>query len=145
MIGAAIEVHRHLGPGLLESAYQTCLIKELLDTGFMVRSEVSLPIIYKNLKLDHGYRVDILVDNRLVLELKTVEFFTDVHFAQILTYMKLGNYPFGLLVNFDVSLLTKGVKRFILQPSACLRFLRETLCASVHLCVTTFSNFAATY
>jgi GxxExxY protein len=114
VIGAAIEVHKHLGPGLLESAYQTCLVKELKDAGLSIQSEVALPIMYKDIKLDHGYRIDILVENKLVLELKTVELFTDVHSAQILTYMKLGNYPLGLLINFHVSLLTKGVKRFIL-------------------------------
>ena len=114
VIGAAIEVHRHLGPGLLESAYQTCLIKELKDLGLAVQSEIALPIIYKDIKLNHGYRIDLLVENKLVLELKTVESFTDVHSAQILTYMRLGHYPLGLLINFHVSLLTKGVKRFIL-------------------------------
>ena len=100
VIGAAIEVHRHLGPGLLESAYQTCLIKELKDLGLAVQSEIALPIIYKDIKLNHGYRIDLLVENKLVLELKTVESFTDVHSAQILTYMRLGHYPLGLLINF---------------------------------------------
>ena len=86
IIGAAIEVHRTLGPGLLESAYQECLFYELKTLGFKVEKEKVLPIIYKEIKLDHGYRIDLLVENKIVLELKTVEFLTDVHTAQILTY-----------------------------------------------------------
>jgi GxxExxY protein len=113
IIGAAIEVHRALGPGLLESAYQECLFFELKSIGLNVKKEVSLPIIYKEIKLDHGYRIDLLVEEKIVLELKTVEKFTDVHSAQILTYMKLGNYPLGLLVNFHTKLLKNGIKRFI--------------------------------
>ena len=113
IIGAAIEVHRTLGPGLLESAYQECLFFELKNLGLKVKKEVSLPIIYKDIKLDHGYRIDLLVEDKIVLELKTVEAFTDVHSAQILTYMKLGNYPLGLLINFHTKLLKNGLKRFI--------------------------------
>ena len=113
IIGAAIEVHKTLGPGLLESAYQECLFFELKNLDLKVKKEVSLPIIYKDIKLDHGYRIDILVEDKIVLELKTVESFTDVHSAQILTYMKLGNYPLGLLINFHTKLLKYGLKRFI--------------------------------
>jgi len=113
IIGAAIEVHKALGPGLLESAYQECLLFELKSLGLEVKKEVSLPIIYKTIKLDHGYRIDLLVENEIVLELKTVESFTDVHSAQILTYMKLGKYPLGLLINFHTKLLKNGLKRFI--------------------------------
>ena len=113
IIGAAIEVHKTLGPGLLESAYQECLLFELKNLGLEVKKEISLPIIYKDIKLDHGYRIDLLVENKIVLELKTVESFTDVHTAQILTYMKLGNYPLGLLINFHTKLLKNGLKRFI--------------------------------
>lgn len=113
IIGAAIEVHKALGPGLLESAYQECLLFELKSLGLEVKKEVSLPIIYKTIKLDHGYRIDLLVENEIVLELKTVESFTHVHSAQILTYMKLGNYPLGLLINFQTKLLKNGLKRFI--------------------------------
>lgn len=113
IIGAAIEVHKALGPGLLESAYQECLFYELSNLGLNVKKEVSLPIIYKEIKLNHGYRIDLLVENRIVLELKTVESFTDVHFAQTLTYLKLGNYPLGLLINFHTKLLKNGIKRFI--------------------------------
>ncbi len=112
IIGKAIEVHRHLGPGLLESAYQECLYYELINEGLKVKKEKSLPIIYKEIKLDHGYRIDLLVENKIVIELKTVESFTDVHTAQILTYMKLGNFPLGLLINFHVKLLKNGIKRF---------------------------------
>lgn len=113
IIGAAIEVHRSLGPGLLESAYQECLYFELKALGYFVQKEISQPIIYKNLKLDHGYRIDLLVEHKIVIELKTVEKFTDVHTAQILTYMKLGDYPLGLLLNFNTKLLKNGIKRFI--------------------------------
>tara|TARA_R110002111_G_scaffold218140_1_gene280452 strand:- start:12057 stop:12434 length:378 start_codon:yes stop_codon:yes gene_type:complete len=116
IIGAAIEVHRTLGPGLLESAYQECLLFELKRLDLNVTKEIALPIIYKDIKLDYGYRIDLLVENKIVIELKTVETFTDVHFAQILTYMKLGNYPLGLLINFHTKLLKSGIKRFINTP-----------------------------
>ena len=114
VIGAAIEVHKKLGPGLLESAYQECLFYELKELGLEVKKEVPRPIIYKAVKLDHGYRIDLLVENKLVVELKTVETLTDVHLAQILTYLKLGEYKLGLLINFNVSKLTDGLKRVIL-------------------------------
>ena len=113
IIGSAINVHCILGPGLLESAYQECLFSELKFQGFNVRKEIPLPIIYKDIKLDHGYRIDLLVENEVVIELKTVEQFTDVHYAQILTYLKLGNFSKGLLINFHTKLLTSGIKRFI--------------------------------
>lgn len=116
IIGAAIEVHRTLGPGLLESAYQECLLFELKRLNLNVTKEIALPITYKDLKLDHGYRIDLLVENKVVIELKTVEAFTAVHSAQILTYMKLGNYPLGLLINFHTKLLKSGIKRFINTP-----------------------------
>lgn len=113
IIGAAIEVHRSLGPGLLESAYQECLYFELVERGFNVRKEVPRPIVYKEVKLNHGYRIDLLVEERVVVELKTVEFLNEVHFAQTLTYLKLGNYKLGLLINFNVKLLKDGIKRII--------------------------------
>ncbi|MCF6294806.1 MAG: GxxExxY protein [Flavobacteriaceae bacterium] len=113
IIGAAIEVHRTLGPGLLESAYQECLLFELTSKGFKVEKELALPIVYKDIKLDHGYRIDLLVEDQIVIELKTVEYLTDVHTAQILTYLKLGNYPLGLLINFHTTLLKNGLKRYI--------------------------------
>jgi len=112
IIGKAIEVHKALGPGLLESAYQECLFFELKNAGLNVTKEIALPIVYKDIKLDHGYRIDLLVEKRIVIELKTVEYFTDVHSAQILTYMKLGDFPLGLLINFHVKLLKNGIKRF---------------------------------
>lgn len=112
IIGKAIEVHKQLGPGLLESAYQECLFYELKNSGLTVIKEIALPIVYKEIKLDHGYRIDLLIENKVVIELKTVEFLNDVHTAQILTYMKLGNYNLGLLLNFHVKLLKNGIKRF---------------------------------
>ena len=113
IIGLAIEVHRSLGPGLLESAYRECLFYELINSGMLVEKEKPMPIVYKDVKLDHGYRMDLLVENRVVVETKTVEFFTDVHFAQVLTYLRLGNFKLGLLINFQVALLKNGIKRII--------------------------------
>ncbi|HLO43247.1 MAG TPA: GxxExxY protein [Leadbetterella sp.] len=111
IIGCAIEVHRQLGPGLLESAYQECLYFELKNQGLNVVKEKPMPIVYKDVKLDHGYRLDLLVNNKVVIEIKTVETFTEVHTAQVLTYLKLGNYKLGLLLNFYVSSLKNGIKR----------------------------------
>ena len=113
IIGLAIEVHRQLGPGLLESAYQQCLFYEIKKAGFKVEKEVMLPIIYKEITIDHGYRIDLLIEDKLVVELKTVESFTSVHFAQILTYLKLGQYPLGLLINYNSKILKNNIKRFI--------------------------------
>lgn len=114
IIGCAIEVHKHLGPGLLESAYRECLYYELITNELLVDKEIPLPVIYKEVKLDHGYRIDLLVEKNVIIEIKTVEEFNDVHLAQILTYLKLGNYKLGLLINFDVTLLRNGIKRVIL-------------------------------
>jgi GxxExxY protein len=113
IIGCAIEVHRILGPGLLESAYQNCLIFELKKKGLKVEKEISLPITYKSIELDHGYRIDLLVNNQVVIELKTVEELTDVHKAQVLTYLKLGDFPLGLLINFHSKILKNNIKRYI--------------------------------
>jgi GxxExxY protein len=113
IIGCAIEVHKILGPGLLESAYQKCLIFELEKVGLFVKKEVSLPIIYKEIELEQGYRIDLLINNKIVIELKTVESFTDVHSAQVLTYLKLGKFPLGLLINFHSKILKNNIKRFI--------------------------------
>lgn len=112
IIGAAIEVHRRLGPGLLESAYQECLCYELKLINLSFNREIPMPIIYKEIKLDHGYRLDILVENKVVVELKSVDSLLDVHTAQILTYMRLGEYSTGLIINFNVSLLKNGIKRY---------------------------------
>lgn len=114
ILGCAIEVHKQLGPGLLESAYQECLYYELLQAGLIVQKEKPMPIIYKEVKLDHGYRIDLLVENKVVVEIKTVEYFTDVHTAQVLTYLKLGNHKLGLLLNFYVTTLKNGIKRVVL-------------------------------
>lgn len=113
VIGLAIEVHRQLGTGLLESAYQACLFYELQKAGLKVEKEITLPIIYKEIKLDQGYRIDLLVEDKLVVELKTVENYTSSHFAQILTYLKLGKYPLGLLINYNSTILKNNIKRFI--------------------------------
>ncbi|MBI1286678.1 MAG: GxxExxY protein [Flavobacteriales bacterium] len=114
IIGAAIEVHRELGPGLLESVYQSCLVMELKELGLKVETEIPMPVIYKGMELDQGYRIDLLVENEVVVELKIVEKLTDVHTAQILTYMRLGKYPKGLLINFNMKLLKNGIKRFVI-------------------------------
>lgn len=111
VIGAAIDVHRELGPGLLESAYQACLEYELLRKGIKVQREVIVPVTFRDLKIDQAYRIDLLVNDQLVIELKTVEVFTDVHLAQILTYMKFGGYKSGLLLNFYVKMMKHGIKR----------------------------------
>lgn len=110
-IGKAIDVHRALGPGLLESAYQECLFFELQEAGLVVEREKPMPIIYKGVHLEHGYRLDLLIDGKLVVELKTVDFVLDVHQAQLLTYLKLGGYKLGLLINFRVPLLREGITR----------------------------------
>jgi GxxExxY protein len=114
IIGCAIEVHKQLGPGLLESAYQECLLYELKAAGLQVQKEKPMPIVYKEVRLDHGYRLDLLVENKVVVEIKTVEALNEVHVAQVLTYLKLGNYKLGLLLNFHVATLKSGIKRVIL-------------------------------
>ena len=113
ILGCAIEVHKQLGPGLLESAYQECLYHELINSGLNVVKEKPMPIVYKDVKLDHGYRIDLLVNNKVVIEIKTVEMFTNVHTAQVLTYLRLGNFKLGLLLNFHVLTLKSGIKRII--------------------------------
>jgi GxxExxY protein len=112
IIGAAIEVHRHLGPGLLESAYETCLAYELTQRGLHVQRQKALPIIYKQINLEQGYRIDLLVENLVIVELKVVEALTTVHEAQLLSYLKFSGCPVGLLINFNVQLLKDGIKRF---------------------------------
>lgn len=113
IIGCSIEIHKQLGPGLLESAYRECLFYELKNNGFNVKREIAMTIVYKEIKLDYGYRMDLLVENKVVVELKTVDFIMDVHKAQLLTYLKLGNYKLGLLINFNETLLKDGIKRII--------------------------------
>lgn len=114
VIGAAIEVHRSLGPGLLESAYQRCLAYEINLRGLEVITEVPVPVAYKEVHLDHGYRIDLLVNRSLVVETKTVEFLNDVHLAQILTYLRFGGFAKGLLLNFHVKRMTDGIRRVVL-------------------------------
>ncbi|HSY92019.1 MAG TPA: GxxExxY protein [Candidatus Binatus sp.] len=114
VIGAAIEVHRHLGPGLLESAYEQCLCHELHLRGLSFKRQVDLPVSYKGLTLDCGFRIDLIVCEDIVVELKVVERILPVHEAQLLTYMKLAAKPVGLLINFNVPLLTQGIIRRIL-------------------------------
>lgn len=113
IIGSAIKVHQSLGPGLLENAYQECLFYELKNQNLNVIREKSMPVTYEEIKMDCGYKIDLLVENKVVIELKSVDKLNDVHKAQTLTYMKLGNYKLGLLINFNVSLLKSGIKRLI--------------------------------
>jgi GxxExxY protein len=113
IIGAAIEVHKHLGPGLLESSYEACLLFELRKRGVNVKSQVALPISYKGVQLEAGYRIDILVEEKVIIEIKTVEDFADIHLAQILTYLKLSKLKLGLLINFNSVKLVDGLKRVV--------------------------------
>ena len=114
IIGAAIEVHRHLGPGLLEAAYEECLCHELHLLGLTFERQVALPILYKGLQLDCGFKIDLIVEREVILELKSVEKILPVHEAQLLTYLKLASKRVGLLINFNVSLLTQGIIRRVL-------------------------------
>jgi len=114
IIAAAMNVHSALGPGMLESAYQECLIYELRTKGLDVKSQVPTPIVYKEVKLDCGYRMDILVENKIVVELKAVEALNEVHEAQVLTYLKFSGCKVGLLINFNVKSLKTGIRRFVL-------------------------------
>jgi len=115
VIGCAIEVHRELGPGLLESAYEQCLAAELSRIGIPFQVQVDLPLNYKGMQLDCGYRIDLLLDRQLIVELKSVEQLLKIHEAQILTYMRLAKVNVGLLMNFNVPVLKKGIKRFLLS------------------------------
>jgi GxxExxY protein len=114
IIGAAIEVHKHLGPGLLESAYEECLRHELTLRGVSFRYQVELPVVYKGLELDCGYRMDLVVEDTVVVELKSVEETHPVHEAQLLTYLRLSGKTIGLLINFNVPILKDGMIRRVL-------------------------------
>jgi len=114
VIGCALEVHRRLGPGLLESAYEQCLAHELATAGIPFELQCPLPVQYKGIKIECGYRIDFLVDGAIVVELKSVDKVLPIHEAQLLTYMKLAGVPIGLLVNFNVKLLKSGIKRMVL-------------------------------
>jgi GxxExxY protein len=114
IIGAAIKVHKALGPGLLESSYKECLFYELKRSGLFVEKEKTLPLVYEEVKLECGYRIDLMVEKQVVVEIKAVESLNDVHLAQVLTYLKLSSCRIGLLINFNVTTLKNGIKRLIL-------------------------------
>jgi GxxExxY protein len=114
VIGYAIQVHRELGPGLLESTYEQCVAYELIQAEIPFKIQHPIPVSYKQIKLDCGYRADLLIDSQLIVELKSVEQLSKIHEAQLLTYMKLANIRVGLLINFNVQILKKGIKRFVL-------------------------------
>lgn len=113
IIGAAIEVHRQLGPGLLESAYEECLAWELMQKGLNVKRQVCIPVRYKELRIEEGYRVDMLINDAVILELKCVDAFQPIHTAQILTYLKMTGLKLGLLLNFKIDVMRKGIKRVV--------------------------------
>jgi len=113
ILKAAYTVHTNLGPGLLESAYEACLYYELLATGLTVERQLPMPLIYKEIKMDTGYRIDLLVEKSIVIEVKAIDAFTDVHLAQMITYLKLSKCKVGLLINFHVSSLKNGIKRVV--------------------------------
>ncbi len=114
VIGLSVDVHRHLGPGLLESAYEECLCFELAQAGVAYRRQVPLPIVYKDIRLDCGYRMDIVVQNELIVEIKAVERILPIHEAQMLTYLRLSRLRAGLLMNFNNVVLKDGLRRFVL-------------------------------
>ena len=113
LIELAIEVHNALGPGLLESSYKECLYYKIGKSGLYVEKEKPMPLVFENVKLECGYRIDLLVENKIVIEIKSVDALNDIHLAQTLTYLKLGNYKLGLLMNFNVVKLKDGIKRVI--------------------------------
>jgi GxxExxY protein len=113
IIGAAIEVHKQLGPGLLESTYETCLAYELKQMGLDVKQQQALPVVYKEVKLDAGYRIDLLIENKVIIEIKSVEALADIHTAQLLTYLKLKDLKLGLLINFNSVRVVDGLKRIL--------------------------------
>lgn len=113
IVGASIDVHRALGPGLLESVYESCLEFDLIEQGFDVQRQAPLPVSYKQVKLEAGYRVDLLVEKQVIVEIKSVEQIAPIHKAQLLTYLKLSNLRVGLLINFNVEVLRKGITRVV--------------------------------
>ena len=113
IIGIAIEVHNAIGPGLLESAYKECMYYKIDKSGFFVEKEKPMPLFFEEVKLECGYRIDLVLENKLVIEIKSVDALNNVHLAQTLTYLKLGNYKLGLLINFNVVKLKDGIKRVI--------------------------------
>jgi len=115
IIASAIAVHRELGPGLLESAYEACLLFELTDRGLLVERQKALPVLYRDVRLDCGYRLDLVVEGKIIIELKAVERIEPIHQAQILSYLKLSDCKIGLLLNFNVKVLKNGIRRFVLN------------------------------
>ncbi|MDI1234109.1 MAG: GxxExxY protein [bacterium] len=113
IIGIAIHIHKTLGPGLLESAYLECLFYKIGESGLLIEKEKPIPLVFETVKLNCGYRIDLLVEKKLVLEIKSVDAINDIHLAQTLTYLRLGNYRLGLLINFNTILLKDGIKRVI--------------------------------
>jgi GxxExxY protein len=113
VFNCALKVHQNLGPGLLESAYEECLYYELMKTGLDIQKQKALPLVYEEVKLDIGYRIDIIIENKLILEIKSVDALNDIHFAQLLTYLKLTNCKLGMLINFNVILIKNGIKRVV--------------------------------
>lgn len=113
VVDCALKVHQALGPGLLESAYEECLFYELNKRGLKIERQKPLPLIYKEVQLDIGYRIDLLIENKVIIENKAIEAFADVHLAQVLTYLKLSNCKLGMMINFNVSLLKNGIKRVV--------------------------------
>ena len=113
VIGFSIDIHKQLGPGLLENVYKECLYYKLHNSGLYVEKEKQIPVLFENAQLDCGFRIDLLVENKLVIECKSVKQLDNIHFAQVLTYLRLGNYKTGLLINFNVVLLKNGIKRIL--------------------------------
>ncbi len=113
VIGAAIELHKQLGPGLLESVYERSLAYELNNSGLYIKTQVPVPFIYKEIDMDVGFKIDILVEDKVIIELKSIEALAPVHFAQVLTYLKITNLKLGLLINFNVKLLKEGIHRIV--------------------------------
>ena len=114
ILGCAFDIHTYLGPGLLESTYKECLYYKLTKSGLFVEREKPVPLVFEDIKLECGFRIDLLVEHSIVIELKAVEALNEVHFAQTLTYLKIGGFPLGLLINFNVKRLKDGIKRVIL-------------------------------
>lgn len=113
IIGAAIDVHRELGPGLLESAYEACLVHELTDRGLTLERQKPLPVVYRGVQLDCGYRLDLLVENSVIVELKAVDSIERIHCMQLLSYLRLSGHKVGLLINFNVEVLSTGIRRIV--------------------------------
>jgi len=110
---AALKVHKSLGPGLLESAYEDCLYYELSKTGLKIEKQKPLPLVYEEVKLEVGYRIDLMIEGKLIIEIKSVDALNDIHLAQVLTYLRLSGCKLGLLINFNVTLIKDGIKRVV--------------------------------